>query len=207
MRVFRKVVKSSILLLLVVSLIAILFDIMFPMQSIPLITRREFPFVLKYRIDNEIVIVHDELVCEFSGFAMYESDMRLIRKWDSYLKSGRGRVVLLKKDDLEIFFSHINSNEYGAVYMGDTSIYSDVVDVFPNAWYTIDFSNKNINSYIISAEEMAKTYDIELLSYTIAPPIKNIFLDVKVLLIGQVLLMCFLYCLVRGKKTGDGSMS
>ena len=59
--------------------------------------------------------------------------------------------------------------------MGDTEIYSGVNEVFPNAWYTSDFENKQVNSYIISADEMWEKYKIKLINWEIAPPIKNEF--------------------------------
>ena len=140
---------------------------------------------MEYEIDGEKVRVRDSLVCEFIGYDLYANDMRFTRKWASYLKSGQEKIALFKNDEIEIFYSHKSPNVFGAVYMGDTEVYSAVNDVFPNAWYTIGNDNK-INSYIISAEEMTRKYNIKLLKYTIAPPIKNIFISIKFFLIGQL---------------------
>ena len=196
-----KIVRFFTGISIVIFVVGMIFDFIFPIQAIPLIKKEEFPFVLKYEINGERQVVKDTLVCRFNGYMLNANDMRCKRKWTSYLKSGKDGIILFKADDIEVFYAHKGPNVFGAFYMGDTEIYSSVNDVFPNAWY-ITKSNDKRDAYIISAEEMMEKYNIKILNYSISPPIKNIFLNVKFILIGQAFFMIFIYAVCMNKLRG-----
>lgn len=196
MIVLLRGVKALMWFSVFIFIIGMLLNFTFPIQSIPLVRKKEFPFVLQYEIDGKKVTVRDNLVCEFAGYDLYANDMRCIRKWTSYLKSGREQITLFKNNEIEIFYSHKSPNIFGAVYLGDTEIYSEVVDVYPNAWYRINY-DRNAKTYIISSEEMIEKYNIKLLNYVIAPPIENTFISIHFLLIGQLCFVLILYCFTR----------
>lgn len=146
---------------------------MYPKE--PTIKYGEFPFSLIYEIDGKTIEVKDTLICAYDGFAA-DAAQGVYRKWKSYLKSGKTRVVLYQNHEMEIFFTpNINHWEAGAFYMGDTEVYDKINIPFPNAWYTNDFESKRLNAYIISADEMLEKYNIKLLNWEISPPIKNTF--------------------------------
>lgn len=146
-----------------------------PSPPKPKITHGEFPFRLVYEINGEIKVVEDVLICEYDGFGANAARGKY-RQWKSYLSSGNTRITLFKNEEIEIFYTpNINHWEAGAFYMGDTEIYSSINEVFPNAWYTSDFENKQVNSYIISADEMWEKYKIKLISWKPSLPIQNTF--------------------------------
>ena len=148
---------------------------LFPNPPKPEITHGEFPFRLTYEIDGKFFETKDTLICDFDGFGANEA-IGKYRQWKSHLASGNTRITLFKSDEIEIFYSpNINHWEAGAVYMGDTEIYSSINEPFPNAWHTADFENKQVNSYIISAEEMMEKYNLRLISWEPSEPIKNTF--------------------------------
>ena len=141
----------------------------------PEITHGEFPFHLTYEIDGQFFEVEDTLICNFDGFGVNEARGKY-RQWESHLESGNTRITLFKNNEIEIFYSpNINHWETGAFYMGDTEIYSSITNIFPNAWYTSDFEDKQINAYIISADDMWEKYRLKLISWELAPPIQNTF--------------------------------
>lgn len=145
-----------------------------PSPPKPKITHGEFPFRLVYEIDGEIKVVEDVLICEYDGFGANAARGKY-RQWKSYLASGNTRITLFKNEEIEIFYTPDINQHAAAVYMGDTEIYSSINEVFPNAWYTSDFGNKQVNSYIISADEMWEKYKIKLISWEPSPPIQNTF--------------------------------
>ncbi len=69
--------------------------------------------------------------------------------------------------------------------MGDNERYNFGVNpVFPNAWYTDkntwytdEFDDEKTRAYIISAEDLMRKYKIKLVSWEMAPPIKNKFIE------------------------------
>ena len=151
------------------------FAIFMPKPPEPKITHGEFPFRLVYEIDGETKVVEDVLICEYDGFGANAARGKY-RQWKSYLASGNTRITLFRNEEIEIFYTpNINHWEAGAFYMGDTEIYSSINEVFPNAWYTSDFGNKQVNSYIISADEMWEKYKIKLISWEPSSPIQNTF--------------------------------
>lgn len=176
----KKVIIGSICVILLAIIIAVSFIIwfvsggFFPNPSKPEITHGEFPFKLVYEIDGETKIVEDVLVCEFDGFGANTARGKY-RQWTSRLASGNSRITLFKNNEIEIFYTPDINQHAASVYMGDTEIYNSINEVFPNAWYKKDFENKQENAYIISAEEMWEKYKIKLISWDIAPPIKNSF--------------------------------
>lgn len=146
----------------------------FPNPAKPEITHGEFPFRLVYEINGETKVVEDILICEYDGFGA-NAAIGKYRQWKSYLASGNTRITLLKNEEIEIFYTPDINQHAAAVYMGDTEIYSSINEIFPNAWYTSDYENKQVNAYIISDEDMWKKYKLRLIDWEIAPSIQNIF--------------------------------
>ncbi len=194
-----RIVKTLNWILVVIFVIETLLFCVFSIEPIPLIRKREFPFFLKYEVNGETYSVFDVLVCEFGGYTMTTADMQFSRQWKAYLKSGKERITLLETAETEIFYSHLSRKAYGAVYMGDTEVYSKVRDVFPNAWYSS--SEDNEKAYIISAKDMSEKYNIKLLDYEIAPPVKNVFLDIRIQLAGLLLFIIALWWITH--KSGS----
>ena len=146
---------------------------MFPQK--PVIQYGEFPFCLTYEKEGKTYEVKDTLICEYTGLGA-DAARGFFRGWDSHLASGETRITLFQDEEIEIFYSpNISSRHAAAYYMGDHEIYDMINISFPDAWYTSDFENKQINAYMISADEMWEKYSIKLLSWEIAPPIKNTF--------------------------------
>lgn len=173
--------KARIFLIFIITMLLVFsagcqvmeFVQMFPKR--PVIQHGEFPFCLTYEKDGKVYEVKDTLVCEYTGLAA-DAAIGFFRGWDSHLASGETRITLFQDEEIEIFYSpNISSRHAAAYYMGDHEIYDMINISFPDAWYTRDFENKQINAYMISADEMWEKYKIKLLSWEIAPPIKNTF--------------------------------
>ena len=143
----------------------------------PGITHGEFPFRLVYEIDGETFEVEDTLICDFNGFGANAARTGKFRQWKSHLKSGNTRITLLVVDGIEIFYTPgLPSSRIAGVYMGDKDEYpGSNKSTFPDAWYTSDFENKNVNEYIISAEDMWQKYNLKILSWEPSSPIQNNF--------------------------------
>ena len=144
----------------------------------PQATHGEFPFRLEYEIYGERFIVEDTLICDFAGFGFSTGKGEKFRKWKTQLESGNNRITLLKADGIEIFFFPVKTDSsLGGFFMGDNRKYhpGNENSTFPNALYTTDFDNKQVNAYIISAEDMWERYNLRLISWEITPPIQNTF--------------------------------
>jgi len=145
-----------------------------PNPSKPEIIYAEFPFKLEYELAGELFVVEDTLICEFDGFGVGGSEGKF-RRWKAYYLSGNDRVILVKTEELEVFFSPNSSPTNAFVFMGDIEKYDRMTELFPNALYKKDFYNQKENAYIITAEEMWEKYKIRLISWEIADPIENTF--------------------------------
>ncbi len=109
------------------------------------------------------------------------------RKWKGYLSSGKERLLLLEVDNpiairgdkkvvkQEIYYS-IGSARY---HMGDIKEYEGYKQSFPNASYYEKYEDGSTSSGKIQADELLKKYNIKLISWDIAPPIKNEFSEKK----------------------------
>ena len=148
----------------------------------PEITYGEFPCVLTYEVDGEIKTIEDTIVCEFDGFEAL-SEAGKYRKWKSYLKSGDEELVLLNLRDknevnefghtmLELFFYWGNA-EY---YMGDVDDgRSNKEQDFKWVEYKYKNAEGQIGGSAYKADEAYEKYKIRLISWEVAPPIKNEF--------------------------------
>lgn len=147
-----------------------------PNPPSPKIKYGEFDFKLEYEISGKRYVVEDTLVCEFDGFEVRALGGSKERKWKSRLKSGRARIVLLRTDDVEIFYDPGLSNSQAAIYMGDNKIYhGDNGSTFPNAWCRKISTDKNEKAYIIYAHEMLSEYKLQIVSWQPSDPIENDF--------------------------------
>ena len=157
-----------------------------PSPPKPEITYSEFPYKLVYEIDGERFEYEDILICEFDGFRAGENDFKKYRIWTSKTKSGNKRIILYTDDNIEIFYSSgLRGSSIAGACMGDNERYNFGVNpVFPNAWYTDkntwytdEFDDEKTRAYIISAEDLMRKYKIKLVSWEMAPPIKNKFIE------------------------------
>ena len=145
--------------------------------SSPKITYGEFPICLEYEINGQYNKVEDVLICEFDGFGFNEGYGKF-RKWKAQLKSGKNRITLLKKDDIEIYYFPVKDDDsrLPGVFMGDTEYYSGGIGCgFPDAWYTYNFDDKTVNDYIISADDLRDKYNLRLIDWECRDPIENKF--------------------------------
>lgn len=171
----KKYILVTIVCAFVLNIILTIISFMKMIPDKPVIKHGEFPFCLTYEANGDIYEVKDTLLCDYDGFEA-NAAQGVYRRWKSYLKSGNKRIILFKNSNIEIFFSpNINSQKTGAYYMGDHEICDRINISFPNAWYTYDYENKQVNSYIISSDELWEMYKIKLLSWNISPPINNTF--------------------------------
>ena len=147
-----------------------------PNPSKPEIIYAEFPFKLEYELAGELFVVEDTLICEFDGFEVGGSEGKF-RRWKLYLLSGKDRIILMQKEEIEIFVTAITLSRNGAkYYMGDPEgTYSEKYVSLPSAWYKKDFYDERENRYIFPAEEMWEKYKLRIISWEIADPIENTF--------------------------------
>ena len=143
-------------------------------QPEPTVQYNEFPFRLTYELEGEVFVVEDSVICEYAGQEFNEGTGKMQRKWKARLKSEKTRITLLNTDDgIEIFYLNLLTFPSG-VYMGETNKHGNIAGTFPDALYTTNFESPN-GRYIISDSEMWEKYNLRLIDWEIAPPIKNSF--------------------------------
>ncbi len=175
-------IAFAMLLLCVVVIFFAAFNRFYSSNYVPTpeITYGEFPCVLTYEVDGEVKTIKDTIICEFDGIeTVHGTEKR--RKWKTYLKSGNESMVLLdvssrnEKDifgctPLEFFFSYGDA-EY---YMGD--IFNQSI---PGISEAIEYKYRDENGNICESEYLyivaMEEYKLRLISWEVAPPIKNYF--------------------------------
>lgn len=136
----------------------------------PEITYGEFPFRLEYEINGERMIVEDTLICEYDGVGANEATGKH-RKWQESLASGKEKIILLRVNDSKEIYYDPGSARY---FMGDMEN-SDVYNhIYPDALY-LERRNKLTANGVVYADELLEKYNIKLIRWDIAPPIKNSF--------------------------------
>lgn len=148
----------------------------------PEIIYGEFPFKLTYELDGQLQVIEDVIVCEFDGFVTRGTAGKA-RKWNTSLKSGNELLTLLDLRSLnqENEFSQTMLELYfyygtGAYYMGDTNNpFARKAQDFTWVDYRYQTKDGKIGSSGYKAEVAFEKYRIRLLSFEVAPPIKNNF--------------------------------
>lgn len=157
----------KVILIIILGIAYIFFSHKQDIKS-PNIKHGEFPFEIKYEINNEINKICDTLICDFDGFKSI-GEAGTIHKWKSYLASGKERVVLFSDDEIEIYFDP-GTPQY---YMGDE--FSP--NKYPRNFKDLSCIKKNkdgtiVHSAILEKDLFAK-YKIRVLEWKISEPIQN----------------------------------
>jgi len=139
-----------------------------PRPPKPKIKYAEFPFTLVYKIDGEEYTISDVITYKYRGVEWSGDFVIGYNRWEQKLKSGNKRIVLLEINDITVYYPTSDSASY---YMGGKG--REIVFTGDAA-----ITDKNTNeNYIepISADDLLNKYGIKLISWEIAPPIKNIY--------------------------------
>lgn len=84
----------------------------------PSVTYEEFPFHLEYMLDDELVVVDDVIICEYTGIEMNEG-IGKYRTWEKYIEgTGEDDHFITEVDGYKLYFNLGSANEY----MGDIEI-------------------------------------------------------------------------------------
>lgn len=136
-----------------------------PNPPAPRTTYGEFPFRLEYRIDDEVHVIEDVIVCEYNGVGWNEGAGKY-RKWKGTFKNtGAEEIIVLSDADTRICCSIGDA----AYYMGDKE-YGD--SYVPKFYYVETFDNGTVSG---DAEDLLDKYKIELLDWKLSEPIENEF--------------------------------
>ena len=156
---FKRILKSIGVIFIVVAILPLLFArcalSFYESPPEPEITRGEFPFVLTYEIDGEVVVVADVYVCEYLGFA-FNMGMGIHRAWEGYLKSNGSDGVYITEDSERKIYCYVGEPEY---YMGDETYLPDG-EITPHL-YIVKKDPQKID--MMGHEEIMEQYSIRLL--------------------------------------------
>ena len=148
--------------------------------SPPKIKYGEFPFRLKFEINGQQKVIEDVVICNFDGYE-WRGESGKYRKWKSYLKSGNERITLIEfSENIQDKWNHQILELY--FYWGNAEYYMSDLSNRPKSGQDFDYINymyKNAEGKIgfsaFTADEAWNKYKVKLLSWEIAPPIKNTF--------------------------------
>jgi len=134
----------------------------------PEVTYGEFPFRLEYKINGELVIIEDVVICEFDGFGWNEMRGKY-RKWTSHLSNSKKEsAVLIIVDEKVKIYCYVGSAEY---YMGDEK-WPELRPLTPR-FVPIKNNPNDMNVYQI--DEFIEKYGLKLISWEFTDPIVNTF--------------------------------
>jgi len=134
----------------------------------PAVQRGEFPFRLEYEFDGEITVIEDVLVGEFDGND-WNAGWGVHPTWRGSLLSGRERIVLFADDEIEIVYRPTRLSSSLGTFMGDRSS-GMTWDSTPTI-----FRTRGDDTRWVSSADLYYTYNIRIISWEIAPPIRNTF--------------------------------
>ena len=167
-------VSKVIVILVIISLIPVViislpwllifgFSVLEPSPPAPEIKYGEFPFILEYKIDEEMFVVKDVIICEYDGVSWDEGNGKH-RTWKKRLKQSGEEDVLIIKDGEQKIFCNVGSANY---YMNDQK-YPTEPPLTPNL-YPI------VGGEFHTEKEIMDKYKIKLIKWEFAEPIKNSF--------------------------------
>ena len=174
----KKLLKKVLLIILIVwvsitLLVSAFHFYYFGEWSIPdpEIKHGEFPFKLVYRIGEETVTIEDTYVCEYIGKSASNpfNEGRFII-WEGYMKStGDYRHVLLEDDGRALLYFEF----YPDFCMGD-GYDEEYIEIYLRGELPYPYRPTRINDNLTD-EELLRHFDVEILHWEMAPPIKNKF--------------------------------
>jgi len=146
--------------------------------SRPEITYGEFQFKITYKVNDETKVLEDIVVCEFDGFEKLGTAGK-VRKWKSWLKSGRDKLVLFHNTDSDVEFLIYSSYGLPGYYMGDLMYmsnedYEKMMSIDKELGY-IEWKNGIQTGTTITAEEAREKYGIKIVNIQYDKPISNSF--------------------------------
>ena len=152
-----------------------------PDPPTPEITTAEFPFKLVYIIDGEEVVYEDVITCTYDGF---NNDASLPYKYRVWSKEyGKSRYILLRElENGQVVRFQI---PYSASYlMGESPDAVKYSDDPPNVVLASEYERLQgeigyLTDRVIEADELKEVYNIEIVSFEMAPPIENTFIPVE----------------------------
>lgn len=155
-------------------------------QSPPSIKHGAFPFHLIYEVHGKTYDIRDAVICDFSGYDS-SGGVGKFRTWEDHLKSGRGRIsIILRQNGASVLKpGRINKVselyfDYGDAqyYMGDPNART-ATHAKPNFCYveTYDESPKitKIDATVLTRKQLQRYFGIKVIKWTFSKPIDNLF--------------------------------
>jgi hypothetical protein len=150
----------------------------------PKIKYGEFPFELKYELNEKIYDINDTVICDFGGFDI-SGGFGKFRTWNEHLKSGSHRFTIILNKNVNSVLEPGRVNKSSEVYFdyGDGKYYMDhpdgAIHSSPHFCYveTYDKSPKetHVDATPLTKEQLQKYFGIKIIEWTFSEPIKNTF--------------------------------
>lgn len=138
----------------------------------PEIQYAEFPFKLEYKVNEDTFVVEDVLVGEFVKNTYHIGLGKIERVWKARFKSGNKYITLYLDDEKEVIYQPIADRDIIGTFMGEKTVYNvEVLMSRPVSLRIIEGGDERFTS----VEELKNTFNIQLISWEIAPPIENEF--------------------------------
>ncbi|MBE6765920.1 MAG: leucine-rich repeat domain-containing protein [Ruminococcaceae bacterium] len=145
-----------------------------PDPDMPVINYAEFPIVVTYEADGEIITAHNTIICRYDGYRWDESDAIKHRRWTADYENGNRLILHTTEDGDNIMLGVSCSPE---LLMGDKDeIDSRSKESSYYLGYTIGSSSVFHDCDEI---EILQKYSVRIISCEIAPPVKNTFVPAE----------------------------
>lgn len=134
----------------------------------------EFPVVVTYEVDGEIITAHNTIICRYDGYRWDESDRIKHRKWAADYERGK-RLVLHTTDDGDNIMLGVRCSP--ELLMGDID---EINSRSEQSSYYLGYTTGSSSSVFHDSDdlEILQKYGIRVLSCKIAPPVQNTFTPV-----------------------------
>ncbi len=156
------------------------FSVFMPKPPEPAITHAEFPIKVIYAINGKKQVVDDIVVCDYAGVESLGTAGKY-RKWNSYLKSGNKKLILLNGDYNGKQFKITTDFGQAEYYMGDYRFESklDHEEKMKKSNYLgLYYFNEDgdvTESKTITYEQARDDYGIDIIEIQYSQPISNKF--------------------------------
>ena len=180
MNITKKIIIMVIVALILVCVLGVLIIaspwiitsieiLLSPNPPKPEVTYGEFPFRLEYRINDEIFVVEDVIICEYDGIK-WDIDSGKYRAWKKTFENTSEEKLLILTDGDAKIYCNLGSGGY---YMGDL-MYSINEPHTPEFYSITSYDDVDI-SLSGNDKELMEKYKIELIDWRLSKPIENKF--------------------------------
>lgn len=144
-----------------------------PDPDMPAINYAEFPVVVTYEVDGEVLTAHNTIMCRYDDYRWDESDAIKHRRWAKSFENENPMLLHTADDGTNI---HLGIRCSPELLMGDTE---ELTGNSREASYYLGYTfGESAHFHDCHESDPLEKYGVRVLSFDVAPPVQNTFTPV-----------------------------